>query len=927
MTRTMRATLGALICLCVPALATGACRVHVDLTWAHYLKFQSDLEIAADGRIKGSRTGQNRGVWHLVNVTGRVSNAGNTNGDLQLSFALRDERGTHDNLNNAPPQRLALRTNLVDLPYRTSGHTSAAGDSPLRGEAPYQASIRLAACEPERIAEIMRSRQVAAATQQRSRAELNERQRQIKTLQKALSQLGFYAQRIDGLVGRGTRSAMSRWSKSTGEPFDDKISDTDIERVVVAARQRDLAAVVTTAPLQASTPPAFTTTRTEKNTASDTRTTTAPASSRPENALPNASPSIIGNVDDARLYLKDIRAFVETHPDQLDAVQLAGLYLPAEREVNAGRFAQATSRFSKLEKLTHANSAFTEFRAQQTAQRAQALRAEKQTLVSKIQTIVAALKQQIQKDPFAADAFGKSQVAKRFESVSADKELALIKQDVAALDRALRSFGTTAVPAQPKGKLQAIQTLANETRTPRPRPTPTIMIPEFSDLQENDAVFVLHLSPSSPNAYKDLNGKVRFQDKTIVACAPGLKRWNWQLRALFTTALEERFPAHTLRPIANCRGGFDGVDALLVQGIDFSRSKQIPPVSRIRAALDTAQLTRVLSVSTTDLAAEITKRNILSSQYRSDILTGARVGFGALSSKSKSSVMCLAVREALPAHKPSIQAAIDARYFDSGIRTTQRVQVDTETAFKNLQKQHCGVIYAAQPQLTNLLSAAKNAPLTLRVLPIWISTTQIERRSRDLQTERQLQQRVEAQRVAELRRLATQEQTKRAVEANQTAFRQQQLRQRHGPRARSLVSGIDGNLIRISASIDEALSASDSVQSALLQHQFWAPFPAWYAEQRKRGWEFESANATIKDFGVAIWSSRKVDAVIAQVSIMMRNRRLGEYSETCWHIGHIDDKEFSYTRAPLVAKCSTHTAISAWRIENSLESMWDLGVD
>ena len=131
-----------------------------------------------------------------------------------------------------------------------------------------------------------------------------------------------------------------------------------------------------------ATPPAITTTRTEENTASDTRTTTAPASSKPKNALPNASPSIIGNVDDAQLYLKDIRAFVETHPDQLDAVQLAGLYLPAEREVNAGRFAQATSRFSKLEKLTHANSAFTEFRAQQTAQRAQALRAEKQTLVS-----------------------------------------------------------------------------------------------------------------------------------------------------------------------------------------------------------------------------------------------------------------------------------------------------------------------------------------------------------------------------------------------------------------------------------------------------------------------------------------------------------------------------------------------------------------
>jgi hypothetical protein len=57
----------------------------------------------------------------------------------------------------------------------------------------------------------------------------------------------------------------------------------------------------------------------------------------------------------------------------------------------------------------------------------------------------------------------------------------------------------------------------------------------------------------------------------------------------------------------------------------------------------------------------------------------------------------------------------------------------------------------------------------------------------------------------------------------------------------------------------------------------------------------------------------------------MKNPDLGEYAETCWIAGYINDAEFNRYRAPFVAECKDTTAWDNWKGQHSFDTRWDLG--
>ena len=93
-----------------------------------------------------------------------------------------------------------------------------------------------------------------------------------------------------------------------------------------------------------------------------------------------------------------------------------------------------------------------------------------------------------------------------------------------------------------------------------------------------------------------------------------------------------------------------------------------------------------------------------------------------------------------------------------------------------------------------------------------------------------------------------------------------------------------------------------------------------------KGWEFESTVPTPKDYGIARWRGREVEMVTARIRVLMKNRVLGEYSNTCWHVGYILDKEFSMKREPFAAPCDGVFALRDWQDRIAFETRWDLGV-
>ena len=93
-----------------------------------------------------------------------------------------------------------------------------------------------------------------------------------------------------------------------------------------------------------------------------------------------------------------------------------------------------------------------------------------------------------------------------------------------------------------------------------------------------------------------------------------------------------------------------------------------------------------------------------------------------------------------------------------------------------------------------------------------------------------------------------------------------------------------------------------------------------------KGWEFDSTLPVPADYGVAKWRKRDVEAVIAKINVLMKNRRLGEYSDDCWYVGYLVDAEFNMQREPIVTRCKNAGLLTKWKTDFYFERRWDLGV-
>jgi hypothetical protein len=66
--------------------------------------------------------------------------------------------------------------------------------------------------------------------------------------------------------------------------------------------------------------------------------------------------------------------------------------------------------------------------------------------------------------------------------------------------------------------------------------------------------------------------------------------------------------------------------------------------------------------------------------------------------------------------------------------------------------------------------------------------------------------------------------------------------------------------------------------------------------------------------------------VTAEILIKMANPYKGEYKDTCWHIGYIDDAEFKILREYYADTCDKEAEHASWQRQHGFETQWDLSV-
>ena len=159
----------------------------------------------------------------------------------------------------------------------------------------------------------------------------------------------------------------------------------------------------------------------------------------------------------------------------------------------------------------------------------------------------------------------------------------------------------------------------------------------------------------------------------------------------------------------------------------------------------------------------------------------------------------------------------------------------------------------------------------------------------------------------------------------QKETRQREYRAQYGAKVASLVAALNLELEEARNNIDAALRNKQGVSSAAGKHKFWAPFPRWYGTRRAKGWVHENSVATPRDYGLVRWKGREVEAVIGNITVMMKNADVGEYSKDCWSVGVVNDTEFNRYRESLVVECDDTESLTRWKSEHQFETRWDLG--
>ena len=702
-------------------------------------------------------------------------------------------------------------------------------------------------------------------------------QEEREAIQIRLFELGLYRSTVDGTIGTGTRAAIEEYARANNKI--DLRTDEGAEAIITEL-----------AGLRPSTTDAV---------------IVAPRGREPLD---------LSEQTNAQLYLDDIREFVALNPRELDALLLAGSYTPALQEVQNRDFYKGGSSFLKLVAYTRGSAPFREYHEAQNAKRFETEEAERTAIIEAIDGQVEALKARLTASPLAPDAFQLSQVIEKYQTIPKGADAETLREIQDSLETDLGRFKVSVASAPTSSSGDAEPTKAS-----------TADLEALSDVDANDIVILANVGKSAPHAFRNLSGDIAFEGNRLKVCAPSLGSLERQYRAFYEAEINNALAGHAIEIDQRCYEGLNGLDALIVTGADLAKSLDIPPADQLVAALSENTLVRLLTVRNGDFIRELAKREILSTQYENDIREGARVGFG-LAFNSDAKVGCTVIDADLEGHDLSIKTALSALQFVNGADVKETANVSATVAFRQAQKGQCALIYASATTLKTILDASGTAGLSPSVLSVWTTAAAIAERTEELQTRKTDSLQSEAERLSELRQRQDEDEARRKTRAAQTEERQKRYRDQNGAKVNSLVSAIASQLTKVQDDIDNDVNASRNPENTVSDNSFWGPYPNWYADKRMSGWKFDSTVHTPKDYGIAKWDGREVEAVTAEIRVLMKHRELGKYSDTCWNIGYVIDAEFSMQRVPFAQRCEDVAALEEWQARVSYDTRWDLGV-
>lgn len=320
-------------------------------------------------------------------------------------------------------------------------------------------------------------------------------------------------------------------------------------------------------------------------------------------------------------------------------------------------------------------------------------------------------------------------------------------------------------------------------------------------------------------------------------------------------------------------------------------------------------------------------------QYKSeanyeDVLAGVKQGYGLFYIAGHPPVICSSEDGNIDAHLQLINEKQDIiRYFAPQVDNID-FDISLPTINKRLQKKTCGMVYGSAQDLKILANASIKANnYEVEFLPIWFSEQKV---NEAIQVQKNLQALDNSkEQDAEQQRILQEEKLKKLKESAEN--RQRELRVANEIKFTSIIDRLSVGVRAVTSNIfeDQNDEDEDSNDYELNEElvELIEPIQFDLLDKKLEGWEPVSTTIKKVDFGTVIFNERRPEAIVVDLEINMKNRKIGKFEPYCTRIHIVYDLDFDMWRREMFSECDAETRTNRWKLKNDFESGWIVKVE
>jgi hypothetical protein len=427
-----------------------------------------------------------------------------------------------------------------------------------------------------------------------------------------------------------------------------------------------------------------------------------------------------------------------------------------------------------------------------------------------------------------------------------------------------------------------------------------------------DIVLIYNSSPRAPHVTKNLQGAFEFEDKEARACIYQPDFETTQLNLLRQTLIEYK-AAKIEIDLRECpRNSLLKYDVVAVERGQLMKMK--PEVSiALYSEVESNHLRHLLTISAAQLGQIQDIRKKARARIEKDIDSGTKEGYGIIFVGSQAEAICMVAKDRERGHRRLLLNNIE-RLTPELSSTTPAKPTTLEEAYKALQRNECAAIYASGRDLKSIVTVLKKDDVGYSVSSVWFAEEDVQTADKIAQEQELVDQKLAQQRKT---KRDTEEQLRRSLATE----KQRALQSEFGKIAAATSDSIAHD---VREAVDKSTDRNFDWQKGAAYYQF-PDFVTWYQNQSRGRWELQNFKSEISDYGQAEWKGRILETSFTKVSMRLRNRILGEYSEVCWSFGRMNDAEFNMPRDPIAVSCDQDAELTSWKKVRNFQSQWLAG--